>query len=101
MIQIYPGDVNTIREASASSTWEDTNWSASNNYSKIQDLEQINSTGDIKLLWGQWLFISDTFNNRIVRTTISGSGWATYGTWGSGTGQLRYPHGIYYDMENQ
>ena len=52
IIQIFPGDVKIIRVASASSTWEDTNWSASNNYSKIQDLEQINSTGELLMELG-------------------------------------------------
>ena len=96
-IQIMPNDSKIINNASASSTWEDSNWSTSNNYSKIQDLEQINSTGDIKLLWGNWLFITDTNNHRIVRITMEGNGWATYGSFGSNTGEFILPTGICFD----
>jgi len=47
------------------------------------------SSGDI--------YVTDTGKNRLVRTKIDGTGWATYGSYGSGTGQFNSPRGVYYD----
>jgi DNA-binding beta-propeller fold protein YncE len=43
------------------------------------------------------VYLSDSLNNRIVKTKMDGSGWATLGTIGSGVGQFHDPRGIYYD----
>ncbi|MBU1671503.1 MAG: hypothetical protein KKF41_10535 [Actinobacteria bacterium] len=46
-------------------------------------------TGDV--------YISDSRDNRIVRTKMDGSGWTTLGTLGSGESHFKDPRGIYYD----
>ncbi len=43
------------------------------------------------------VYVSDSRYNRIVRTHMDGSGWATLGTLGKGEGQFNDPRGIYYD----
>jgi len=43
------------------------------------------------------VYVSDSLNNRIIRTRMDGSEWATLGTLGSGEGQFKDPRGIYYD----
>jgi hypothetical protein len=53
VIQIIPIEIKVINDASASSTWSQTNWSAPDNYSNIKYLETIDETGDLKLFYGQ------------------------------------------------
>jgi len=97
IIQIIPDDVKIIQEASASTTWSQTNWSARINYSSLSNVDIIKSSGDLKLSIGQGLWIADTDNCRIVNTMMDGSGWTTYGTKGTGTGQFQCPMAICYD----
>jgi DNA-binding beta-propeller fold protein YncE len=44
-----------------------------------------------------YVYVSDSLRNRIIRTKMDGSGWATLGTLGAGSGQFKDPRGIYYD----
>jgi DNA-binding beta-propeller fold protein YncE len=44
-----------------------------------------------------YVYVSDSLNNRIIRTRMDGSGWVTLGTLGSGVGQFKDPRGIYFD----
>ena len=44
-----------------------------------------------------FVYVSDSLRNRIIRTKMDGSGWATLGTLGAGIGQFKDPRGIYYD----
>jgi hypothetical protein len=97
IIQIFPDDVKIIHKASASSTWEDTNWSAPENYSSFKSIDIIPSSGDLKLHYGRILYLADFTNDRIVKTTMDGSFWTTFGTSGTGIGQFKYPSGISYD----
>jgi hypothetical protein len=46
---------------------------------------------------GGFVYVSDSLRNRIVKTRMDGSGWATLGTLGKGEGQFKDPRGIYYD----
>jgi len=46
-------------------------------------------------------YISDSRANRIVRTKMDGTDWATVGTLGSGSGQFKDPRGIYYDSASR
>jgi len=43
------------------------------------------------------LYVADTFNNRIQEFTSNGTFLTSFGTAGSGNGQLAYPHGIAVD----
>jgi DNA-binding beta-propeller fold protein YncE len=43
------------------------------------------------------VYVSDSLNNRIIKTKMDGTGWATLGTIGTGVGQFHDPRGIYYD----
>ena len=44
-----------------------------------------------------YYYIADTANHRIVKTMADGTGWTTYGTNGTGTGNFSSPRGIAYD----
>ena len=43
------------------------------------------------------VYVSDSLNNRIVRTKMDGTGWTVLGTIGDGVKQFHDPRGIYYD----
>src|SRR5665647_3656551 len=44
-----------------------------------------------------FVYVSDSLRNRIIKTKMDGSGWATLGTLGDKQGQFKDPRGIYYD----
>jgi DNA-binding beta-propeller fold protein YncE len=43
------------------------------------------------------VYVSDSLNNRIIRTKMDGTGWTVLGRIGSGVKQFHDPRGIYYD----
>ena len=49
----------------------------------------------------EYIYVTDSYNHRIVKTKLNIDGtftdWTTYGTQGSGVGQFKYPRGISYD----
>ena len=49
----------------------------------------------------EYYYVADEYNNRIVKTKIDGTGWTTYGSYGSGVGQFYNPSGIYYDAASE
>ncbi len=102
MIEILPMPIEfeLITEVSASTTWTETNWSLETNYTEKHQLRIDPITGDVKLLYGPWIFVDDTYNYRLVHTMLTGVGWNTYGTWGSGTGNFWGSFGIYYDVSS-
>jgi hypothetical protein len=97
IVQIFPEEGKLIKSASASSTWSETNWTIPGAYVSYKRLDFLNDTGDLKLFWGQRIYVGDTYNNRIVQTMNDGSIWNTYGAFGTGTGQFRYPYGVNFD----
>jgi len=97
IIQKMPFELKIINEASASSTWLDTSWSAPGNYTDSWQVETIPDSGDLKLHYGPGMFVADTLHHQIVKTNINGSIWNTFGSRGSGTGQFNCPDGISYD----
>lgn len=96
-IQIMPTNINVTKRVTASSNWFETSWSAPGAYTDSSNIDINSTTGDLTLHYGSRIYIADSYNNRIVRTAINGSGWKTYGSYGSGIGQIYYPFGIYYD----
>ena len=44
-----------------------------------------------------FIYVADTYNNRIVKTKIDGTGWSTYGSSGSGVGNFNSPQSIQFD----
>jgi sugar lactone lactonase YvrE len=97
-IQVMPFEVEIIDDTSASSTWFETNWLAQENYSSVDSIDIILSSGDLKLHYeDESLLIADTNNNRLVKTRKNGTGWATFGTNGLGIGQFSVPSGLTYD----
>ena len=92
-----PTNINVIKRVTASSSWFETSWSTPGAYTDSLNIDINSTTGDLTLHYGSRIYIADYYNNRIVRTTINGSGWKTYGSYGGGIGQLNYPCGIFYD----
>ncbi|MHB8894645.1 MAG: DUF5719 family protein [Candidatus Geothermincolia bacterium] len=43
------------------------------------------------------VYVSDSLNNRIIRTKMDGSGWTVLGKIGDGVKEFHDPRGIYYD----
>ncbi|MEW6557987.1 MAG: FG-GAP-like repeat-containing protein, partial [Elusimicrobiota bacterium] len=48
-----------------------------------------------------YVYIADYFNHRIIRTRIDGSEWSSFGTYGNGVGQFKYPKDIVYDAKTR
>jgi hypothetical protein len=96
-IQFIPIDKPFLENATASSSWFETDWTSSDNYASSSNIDTILSSGNIILSYNIDLYITDTANGRIVKTKMDGSSWTTYGTAGSGTGKFDYPAGISYD----
>ena len=49
----------------------------------------------------EYVYVADSYNHRIVKTKIDGTGWTTYGTYGAGAGQFNSPTGIFYDAASE
>ncbi|MBU1759201.1 right-handed parallel beta-helix repeat-containing protein, partial [Patescibacteria group bacterium] len=53
----------------------------------------------------EYIYVADggytIANHRIVKTKIDGTGWTTYGTYGSGVGEFSSPWSIYYDSASE
>ena len=92
-----PSEIIINNEVTAASTWFETSWSASINYSDCKDLDIVLGSGDLQLHYGPDLIVGDYSNGRIVRTTMKGGRWTSFGTLGSGKGQFMYPYGIAHD----
>lgn len=101
IIQIIPDEIKVIGKASASSTWTQDNWSKPNSYISYEGLNIINNTGDLKLHYGEIIYVLDKNNHRIVKTMLDGGIWKTYGTYGFGTGNFNSPMGFYYDSSSE
>jgi hypothetical protein len=93
----FPNDIEIISHTSASSTWIETDWIAETNYSARFGIQALKGSGDLQLFTGDGFFVSDYYNNRVVQTNMQGTYWNTFGTWGSGAGQFRYPFSLSYD----
>jgi hypothetical protein len=98
LMQFAPQNLKVIEKAEASSIYSETNWSAAQNHSAASQVSFIKESGDVKLRYGQWVFVCDRSNNRLVHTMLGGSGWTTYGAWGTGTGSFRWPLAMDYDI---
>jgi hypothetical protein len=99
MIQIIPDEMKIFPEVSASSTWYETNWSKSDNYSALFRLDAEIIPGEVKLLYGKEIFVSDAYNSRLVKTRFDGSEWQTLGRQGTGKNQFFLNRGIDYDID--
>jgi hypothetical protein len=97
IFQISPFQTDLVHKVAAQSNWIETNWSTNASYSEIFDLDTISPVGEVKLDHGPFVFVADTYNHRIIKTRMDGTGWTSLGTKGSGVGQFDNPFGISYD----
>ena len=96
IIQVLPipEEMKLVNEVQSSSIISQSNWSAPENYTETYLLDFLPLSGDLALKYGQWIYVLDSYNNRIVRTMMDGTGWRAYGA-----GQFGTPMGFNYDIE--
>jgi hypothetical protein len=99
IIHILPFKISISQNSSAGSIWLETDWSIPSNYSDISSVDTTSIPGEISLLYMKGVYVSDSWNHRIIQTNMNGNIWTAYGTMGSGTGQIWYPAGI--DLDNK
>lgn len=76
----------------------DNTWRKLGGLTSPADFVTIEAVGDMVIDGSDRIYFSDWGNNRIIRIDdITGAGWTTYGTSGSGVGQFSRPLGLALD----
>ena len=75
VIQILPVDIDITETASAASTWYDSDWSTPGSFDQGNSsfIDATTYPGEVRISYEPELFITDAWNNRIVKTKIDGS----------------------------
>lgn len=103
IVQFYNIYLPSNNNVSASSTWIESDWSASESYSyeNSMGIDTLSTIGAVKLSHEPDLYITDGLNDRIVRTKMGGDGWINFGTGGNGSEEFIEPFGIFLNINNE
>lgn len=94
IVMILP--ISPVSTVNASSKWTETDWSTPLDYESSFNVNVTSPSGQISLMLLN-MYITDEFNNRIVRTRMDGGGWDEFGSLGTGVNQFDRPSGIDFD----